>query len=84
MPRKLSPCTIAIRRALRNGDSVKDIAERLGVTTGYVYSVRARMPERQMPVGIASLPVALPPPPPPSPPPPKPSLWDRLLSSFRG
>ena len=80
MPRKLSPRTIAIRRALRNGDSVKDIALSLGVTPGYVYSIRARMPERRMPVGIASLPVA---PSPPPPPPPKPSLWDRLLSSFR-
>lgn len=81
MPRKASPRLIAIRRALRAGEPVRNIAERLGVTTGYVYSVRARLPERQMPVGIASLPVA---PPPPPPPPPKPSIWDRLLSSFRG
>lgn len=76
MARKPSPRLLAIRRALRDGDSVKDIAQSLGVSTGYVYSVRARMPERRIPAAVAALP--------PPPPPPKPSLWDRLLSLFRG
>lgn len=79
MARKLSPRTIAIRRALRAGDSVKDIANSLGVTPGYVYSIRARMPERRLPVPeplVAPVPDPVPLPPP--------SLWDRIVAFFRG